>query len=45
MYVCGRGEEKRKARGTWVVGKKKKEIKRKKEIRSGVYVYSGKKRE
>ena len=23
MYVCGGGEEKRKVRGTWVVGKKK----------------------
>ena len=24
MYACGEGEEKRKAGGTWVVGKKKK---------------------
>jgi hypothetical protein len=40
MYVCGGGEEKRKAGGTWVVGK----IKRKKEMGSGVYVYGGKKR-
>jgi hypothetical protein len=42
MHVCGGGEEKRKAQGTWVVGKKKK-IKRKKEMGSGVYVYGGKK--
>ena len=33
MYVCGGGEEKRKARGTWVVGKKKKG--NKKEKRNG----------
>jgi hypothetical protein len=38
MCVCGGGEEKRKAGVTWVVGKKKKQ-----EIGSGVYVYSGKK--
>ena len=38
MYVCGGGEEKRKTRGTWVVGEKK----RKKEIGSGVNVYGGK---
>ena len=30
MYVCDWGEEKRKAGGTWVVGKRKKEIKKKK---------------
>ena len=34
MYVCGGGEEKRKAWDTWVVGKK---------MGSGVYVYDGKK--
>ena len=33
MHVCGGGEEKRKARGTWVVGKKKKG--NKKEKRNG----------
>ena len=33
MYVCGGGEEKRKAGVTWVVGKRKKE--RKKEKRNG----------
>ena len=44
MYVCGGGEEKRKVGGTWVVGKKKKEIKKKKEMRSGVYVYGREKR-
>ncbi len=38
--MCGGGEEKRKARGTWVVGEKKK-----KEMGSGVYVYGGKKGE
>jgi hypothetical protein len=43
MYVCGEGEEKRKAGGYMVVGKKKKEIKEKKEMGSGVYVYGGKK--
>ena len=42
MYVCGGREEKRKAGGTWVVGKKK-EIKKKKEMGSGVCVYGGKK--
>ena len=42
MYVCGGGEEKRKAQGTWMVGTKK-EIKRKKEMGSGVYVYGGEK--
>ncbi len=30
MYVCGGGEEKRKAGDKWVVGKREKEIKRKK---------------
>ncbi len=41
--MCGGGEEKRKAgvHGWW--GKKTKEIKRKKEIGSGVYMYGGKK--
>ena len=29
MYVCGGGEEKRKAEGTWVVEKKKGNIKEK----------------
>jgi hypothetical protein len=43
MYVCGGGEEKRKAGGTWVVGEKK-EIKKIKEMGSGVYVYGGEKR-
>ena len=38
MYVCGGGEEKRKVRGTWVVGEKKE-----KEIGSEVDVYGGKK--
>jgi hypothetical protein len=33
MYVCGGGEEKRKAGGTWVVGKKIKG--NKKEKRNG----------
>ena len=45
MYVCGGGEEKKKGRGVhglWEK-KKKKEIKRKKEMGSGVYVYGGKK--
>jgi hypothetical protein len=42
MYVCGEGEEKRKAGGTWVVGKRKKEIKRKKEMGSGVHGWWGK---
>ena len=40
--MCGGGEEKRKAQGTWVVGKRK-EIKRRKEMGSRVYVYGGKK--
>jgi hypothetical protein len=43
MYMCGGGEEKRKAErvnGWWG---KKKEIKKKKEMGSGVYVYGGKK--
>ena len=39
------GRRKRKGRGTWVVGKKNKEIKKKKEMGSGVCVYSGKKGE
>ena len=39
MYVCGGGEEKRKARGYMGGGKKKK-----KEMGSGVYVYGGKKK-
>ena len=39
--MCGGGEEKRKAEGTWVVEKIK--IKRKKEMGSGVYVYGEKK--
>ena len=42
--MCSEGEEKRKAEGVhgwW--GKKKKEIKRKKEMGSGIYVYGGKK--
>ena len=43
MYVCGGGEEKRKVRGYMGGGEKTKEIKRKKEMRSGVYVYGGKK--
>ena len=38
MCVSGGGEEKRKVRGTWVVGEKKE-----KEIGSGVYMYGGKK--
>ena len=41
--MSGGGEEKRKARATWVVRKKKREIKRKREMGSGVYVYGGKK--
>ena len=40
--MCGGGEEKRKARGTWVMVGEKKEIKRKKELGSGVNVYGGK---
>ena len=41
MYVV---REKKKERvGTWVMRKKKKEIKNKKEMGSGVYVYGGKK--
>ena len=44
MYVCGGREEKRKARGYMGGVEKKKEIKRKKEMGSGVYVYGGKKR-
>ena len=43
MYVCGGREEKRKARGYMGGVEKKKEIKRKKEMGSGVYVYGGKK--
>jgi hypothetical protein len=46
MYVCGRGEEKRKGRGNMGGGEKKKgekKIERKKEMGSGVYVYGGKK--
>jgi hypothetical protein len=42
-----KGNKKEKRNGewsTWVVGKRKKEIKRKKEMGSGVYVYGGKKR-
>ena len=39
MCVCGGWEEKRKAWGTWGVGKK---IKRKKEMESGIYMYGGK---
>ena len=42
--MCGGGEEKRKASGTWVVGEKKKEIKRKTEMGSGVYVCGGEKK-
>ena len=41
--MCSEGEEKRKANGVhgwW--GKKKMEIKRKKEMGSGIYVYGGK---
>ena len=30
--MCGGGEEKERQGGTWVVGKKKKEIKREKEV-------------
>ena len=37
MYVCGGGEEKRKVRGYMGGGEKTKEM------RSGVYVYGGKK--
>ena len=46
MYVCGRGEKKRKrkARGYMGSSEKKREIKKKKEMGSGVYVYGGKKR-
>jgi hypothetical protein len=43
-----KGNKKEKRNGewsTWVVGKRKKEIKRKKEMGSGVYVYGGKKGE
>ena len=36
MYVCGGGEEKKKAGGTY-------EIKRKKEMGSGAHVYGGEK--
>jgi hypothetical protein len=43
MYVCGGGEKKERHKGTWVVGKKKKEIKKNKEMGSGVYMYGGKK--
>ena len=39
MYACGEGEEKRKAGGTWVVGKKKKEIKKKKIGEWGIHVW------
>ena len=42
MCVCGGGEEKRNVRGYMGGGEKKKEIKRKKEMGSGVYVYGGK---
>jgi hypothetical protein len=42
MCVSGGGEEKRKAGGTWVVGKKKGN-KNEKRNGSGVYVYGGKK--
>ena len=43
--MCSEGEEKRKAKGVhgWWGEKKKKEIKRKKEMGSGIYVYDGKK--
>ena len=42
--MCGGGEEKRKAGGYMSGGEKEKEIKKKKEMGSGVYVYGGKKR-
>ena len=43
--MCVVGEKKKeKQEGTWVVGKKN-DIKRKKEMGSGVYVYGGKKEE
>ena len=44
MYVCGEGEEKKKGKGVHGWWGKKKEIKKKKEMGSGVYVYSEKKR-
>jgi hypothetical protein len=43
MYACGGGKEKRKVEGYMGGGEKKKEIKKKKEMGSGVYVYGGKK--
>ena len=43
MFVCGGGEEKRKAEGVNGWWGKKKEIKKKKEMGSGVYLYGGKK--
>ena len=44
MYVCGGGEEKNKGSGYMGGREKKNEIKRKKEMGNGVYVYSGKER-
>ena len=41
--MSGGGEEQRKARGSMGCGEKKKEIKRKKEIGSGIFVYGEKK--
>ena len=43
MYVSGGGEKKKKGWGYMGGGEKKKEIKKKKEMGSGVYVYGGKK--
>ena len=42
--MCVVGEKKKERQGgTWVVRKRKNEIKREKEMGSGVYVYGGKK--
>ena len=43
MYVCGGGEEKRKTEVYMSGGEKEKDIKKKKEMGSGVYVYGRKK--
>ena len=45
MYACGGGEEKIKAEGYMGGGEKKMELKKKKEMGSGVYMYGGKKGE